>query len=92
MNKDLVLKLFKNQTCSMCGMAFVKGQGKCITADFPDDYMHAHCMKIFKEEQKAYNYEQTNEIQSPVEEVNEEVLNREIYTKGKRANAKNLSV
>lgn len=110
-SKTKHLKLSRTQVCSMCDQAFMKGQGKCLTADFPNDYMHAHCMKLFKEDQEAYTHGDTININSQsvkddleaynlywqkkvsttVEEVFEEILDREIFTGGKKANAKTLS-
>jgi hypothetical protein len=84
------MQRFKKQVCSYCGLAFVTGQGKCWTATFPNDYLHAHCMVMFKDDQEAYHHGDAISLNA-VSVKDKEPIEREIFTKGKHANAKALS-
>lgn len=53
MDNEQKLKLYKDQVCTYCELPFESQQGRCWTADWPDDHFHAHCMKLFREEMEA---------------------------------------
>lgn len=87
------LKTFEEEECAYCSLKFTRNQGRCSTAEFPGEVFHVHCVKLFKDDNEAiYHGDESTVDVRESEAPKKEPLLREIFTKGKKKNAKALSV
>ena len=83
------VQTFEKEQCAYCDLCFTKNQGRLSLAEFPGEVFHLHCLKLFKDDNKAL-YDKKLPVSNSKEKTKE--VKRKLYTKGKRKNSKALSM
>ena len=85
------VKLFNEERCAYCDLTFMPKHGRCSIVSFPGEVFHSHCVKLVQNDYEAMSHEELP-VGQPVKETKESPIERKIFTKGKRKNAKALSM
>lgn len=85
---------FNNSICYYCNKGFFPQQGRAWTNDFPDKLFHPKCLQELRKDptKNVIQKSPLNPLLRPTKEKPPKVPPRKIYTKGKKANFKAISV